>query len=48
MYIEQPDVFALSEDKDMVCKLHKVLYGLKQAPREWFERLHAHLIKIGF
>lgn len=48
VYIEQPNGFALTEDKDMVCKLHKALYGLKQAPRAWFKRLHAHLIKIGF
>ena len=32
----------------MVCKLHKTLYGLKQAPRSWYERLHTHLVKIGF
>ncbi|GLJ30903.1 hypothetical protein SUGI_0614950 [Cryptomeria japonica] len=48
VYIEQPDGFALSEDKDMVCKLHKASYGLKKEPRAWFERLHAHMIKIGF
>lgn len=48
VYIKQSDGFALSEDKDMFCKLHKALYGLKQAPRAWFERSHAHLIKIGF
>lgn len=32
VYIEQMDGFALSNDKDMVCKLHKALYGLKKAP----------------
>lgn len=46
--IEQLDRFSLFEDKDMLCKLHKALYGLKQALRAWYERLHAHLIKIGF
>ena len=29
-------------------KLHKALYGLKQAPRAWYERLQAHLVRIGF
>lgn len=48
VYIEQPDGFALTKDKNMVCKLHKALYGLNQAPRAWYERLHSHLIKIGF
>lgn len=48
VYIEQLDGFALSKDKGMVCTLHKALYGLKKTPRAWFERLHAHLIKIGF
>lgn len=48
VYIRLPDGFALSKDKDMVCKLHKELYGLKKSPRTWFERLHGHLIKIGF
>lgn len=48
VYIEQLDGFALTEDKDMVCKLHKALYGLKQSLSAWFQRLHSHLIKIGF
>lgn len=29
VYIEQSDGFYLTDDKDMVCKLHKALYGLK-------------------
>lgn len=48
LYIEQLDGFTLFEDSDMVCRLHKALYGLKQAPRAWYERLHSHLVKIGF
>lgn len=48
VYIEQLDGFALSEDNDMVCRLHKALYGLKQATRELYECLHSHLVKIGF
>lgn len=37
VYIEQPDGFSLSEDSNMVSRLHKALYGLKQAPRAWYE-----------
>lgn len=48
VYIEQPDGFSLSEDSDMVCRLHKALYGLKQAPRAWYELLHSHLVNIRF
>ena len=33
VYIEQPEGFLLSENKDYVCKLKKELYGLRQAPR---------------
>lgn len=35
VYIEKPDGFYLSEDKDIVWRLKKSLYGLKQAPRAW-------------
>ncbi|KAH9298821.1 hypothetical protein KI387_030503, partial [Taxus chinensis] len=35
VYIEQPEGFLLSENKDFVCKLKKAIYGLKQAPRAW-------------
>ena len=43
VYIEQPEGFLLSENKDFVCKLKKALYGLKQAPRAWFSRLDNYL-----
>ena len=43
VYIEQPEGFLLSENKDFVCKLKKELYGLKQAPRVWFSRLDSYL-----
>ena len=33
VYIEQPKIFPLIEEKDMACRLKKALYGLKQAPR---------------
>jgi hypothetical protein len=47
VYIEQPEGFILSENKDYVCKLKKELYGLKQALREWFSRLDNHLQQQG-
>ena len=43
VYIEQPEGFVMSEDKDFVCKLKKALYGLKQAPRAWYARLDKYL-----
>ena len=43
VYIDQPEGFMLSENKDYVYKLRKALYGLKQAPRACFSRLDNHL-----
>ena len=43
VYIEQPEGFLFSENRDYVCKLKKALYGLKQAPRVWFSRLDNYL-----
>ena len=48
VYIEQPEGFSLSENKDHVCKLKKALYGLKQAPRAWYTRLDKYLQQQGF
>ena len=48
VYIEQPEGFLLSENKDYVCKLKKALYGLKKAPRAWFSRLDSYLKQQGF
>ena len=48
VYIEQPEGFPLTEEKDMVCRLKKALYGLKQAPRTWYARLDKYLAKLGF
>ena len=33
VYIEQPEGFPLTDDKDIVRRLRKELYGLKQASR---------------
>ena len=48
IYIEQPEGFLLSENKDYVCKLKKELYGLKQPTTVWFSRLENYLKKQGF
>ena len=48
VYIEQPEGFLFSGNKDYVCKLNKALYGLKQAPRAWFSRLDSYLKQQGF
>ena len=48
VYIEQPEGFVDKNNKNMVCRLHKIMYGLKQQPRAWYERLHTYLVKIGF
>lgn len=48
VYIEQPEGFPLTKEKDMVCRLKKALYGLKQAPRTWYARLDKYLAKLHF
>ena len=44
-YIEQPECFLLSKNRDYVFKLKKALDGVKQAPRAWFLRLDNYLKK---
>ena len=48
VYIEQPEGFPLTVEKDRVCRLKKSLYGLKQEPRTWYARLNKYLEKLGF
>ena len=48
VYIEKPEGFLLSKNKDYVYKLKRSLYGLKQAPRAWFSRLDSYLKQQGF
>ena len=43
VYIEQPEGFQLSENKDHGCRLKRDLHGLKQAPRAWYSRLDRYL-----
>ena len=48
VYVKQPPGFAIKGQEHMVCRLHKALYGLKQASRAWYEKIHMHLIALGF
>ena len=47
VYIEKPEVYPLTEEKDMVCRLKKVMYGLNQALRTLYARLDKYLAKLG-
>ena len=47
VYIEQPEGFLLSKNRDYVFKLKKELYGLNQTPRAWFSRIDNYLKKQG-
>ena len=42
-YIEQPEGFQLSKNKDYVCRIKRDLYGLKQAPIAWYSGLDRYL-----
>ena len=48
VYIEKPEGFLLSKNRNYVWKLKKALYGLKQAPRAWFSRLDNYLKHQGY
>ena len=43
VYIEQQEVFRLSEHGDFVCRLNRELNGLKQNPKAWYFRLDKYL-----
>ena len=47
VYMQFPPGFR-TNDKNMVCRLHKSLYGLKQAPRCWYAKLATSLLEYGF
>ena len=47
VYMQFPPGFR-TNDKNMVCRLHKYLYCLKQAPRCWFAKLATSLLEYGF
>ena len=46
IYMQHPEGF--QEDPSLVCRLKKSLYGLKQAPRDWYAKMDAFLLSIGF
>ena len=48
VYIEKLEGFIDPNKRDMVCRIQKDLYDFKQASRAWYERLHNHLVNIGF
>lgn len=47
VYMEQPEMFEMKNERDKVCRLKKPLYGLKQAGRAWYTKLDKHLSKVG-
>jgi histone deacetylase 1/2 len=48
IFCAQPAGFEDPTHPDFVCRLNKSLYGLKQAPRNWYSRLAAYLLTLGF
>ena len=48
VYVEQPEGYLWSENRNYVCKLKKALYLLKQAPRAWFLRIETYLKQQGY
>ena len=46
IYMQQFEGF--QEDPSLVCRLNKLLYGLKQAPRDWYAKMDAFFLSIGF
>ena len=48
VYVAEPPSFEVIGSEKKVCRLKKALYGLKQAPRAWYDRIHTHLLSLGF
>jgi hypothetical protein len=46
--IEKPDGFMIHEKEYHVCRLKKAQCGLKQEPQDWYARIDAHLMILGF
>lgn len=47
VYMKQPEMFEMKNERDKVCQLKKPLYGLKQTGRAWYTKLDRYLLKIG-
>ena len=48
IYMEQPEGFAQTGWKDLVCHLWKSLYVLKKAPRQWYLRFDTTIREMGY
>ena len=48
IYKPQPEGFAETSKKNLVCWLNKSLYGLKQSPRCWYKRFDSFIISLGY
>jgi hypothetical protein len=48
VYVMQPPGFIIAGQENKVLRLSKALYGLHQAPQEWYAKLDAVLIALGF
>jgi hypothetical protein len=48
VYIEQPEVFVVHNERSHVWSLKKALYGLNQAPHAWYEKMDGFLMSLGF
>jgi hypothetical protein len=48
IYMAQLEGFAAPGQEHLVCHLKKSLYGLKQSPRQWYQKLHATFVVLGF
>lgn len=47
VYMEQPEMFEMENERGKVYRLKKLLYGLKQAGRPWYTKLDKYLSKVG-
>lgn len=50
VFMEIPDGVKVNckPKSEYICKLVKSLYGLREAPKCWYEKLHFHLLDLGF
>lgn len=51
VYMQLPpglQVLNSASSNPKVCRLHKSLYGLKQASRQWYSKLSAALVSLGY